>query len=192
MVAKPLASKPPVDALNTERRSKQRHDPAKHQQSAKAAAPTKPKQSAPPNASGKRKLTEAELKQKDLEEALNRNILARESAENQKADEAAARKQRELDSARFAAEKAETKRKLDEAEKNEENAAAEAKLLAEHEAKCKASLESLRTKKAEKAARAVQKKSVVDMTPSAEAIPSKQKGISMPEAPAEADRHSEP
>src|ERR1041385_6538086 len=57
--------------------------------------------------------------------------------------------------------------------------------------KRKASLEGLRTKKAEKAARASQKKPVVDMTPSTEAIPTKQKGISLPEAQAEADRHSE-
>src|SRR3954465_4843566 len=89
----------------------------------------------------------------------------------------------------MAAEKAETKRKLAEAAKNEEKVAAKAKQLAEHEAKRKASLESLRTKKAEKAARAGQKKPVVDMTPSA--IPSKQKGISLPEAQAEADRQSD-
>ena len=57
VVAKPLASKPPADALNTERRSKQRQDPAK-QQPAKASAATKPKQSAPTNPSAKRKLTE--------------------------------------------------------------------------------------------------------------------------------------
>src|ERR1041385_7654921 len=57
--------------------------------------------------------------------------------------------------------------------------------------KRKASLEGLRTKKAEKAARASQKKPVVDMTPSTEAIPSKQKGISLHEAQAEADRHSD-
>src|ERR1041385_6078013 len=134
VVAKPLASKPPADALNTERRSKQRHDPAK-QQTAKASAPVKPKQSAPPNPLAKRNLTEEELKQKDLAEALERNILARNSAEKKKEDEDAARKQKELDSARLAAEKAETKRKLSEAEKNEEKAAAEAKQLAEHEAK---------------------------------------------------------
>src|ERR1041385_8561706 len=121
----------------------------------------KPKQSAPPNPSAKRKITEEELRQKDLAEALERNILARSSAEKQKADEAAARKQKELESARLAAEKAEMKRKLAEAEKNEEKVAAEAKLLAEHEAKWKASLEGLRTKKAEKAARASQKKPVV-------------------------------
>ena len=54
----------------------------------------------------------------------------------------------------MAAEKAETKRKLAEAEKNEEKAAAEAKQLAETEAKRKATLDGLKTKKAEKAARA--------------------------------------
>src|SRR3954465_116428 len=89
----------------------------------------------------------------------------------------------------MAAEKAETKRKLAEAAKNEEKAAAEAKQLAEHEAKRKATLDSLRTKKAEKAARASQKKPGVDMTPSA--IPLKKKGISLPEAQAEADRQSD-
>src|ERR1044071_3040866 len=50
VVAKPLASKPPSDALNTERRSKQRQDPAS-QQSAKASTVTKPKQSALTNPS---------------------------------------------------------------------------------------------------------------------------------------------
>src|ERR1041385_5855734 len=163
VVAKPLASKPPADALNTERRSKQRQDPAKHQ-SAKAAAPVKPKKSASSNPSAKRKLTEEELRQKDLAEALERNILVRSSVEKKKADEEAARKQKELDSARLAAEKAETKRKLAEAAKNEEQAAAEAKQLADSEAKRKATLDSLSTKKAEKAARASQKKSVVDLT----------------------------
>src|SRR3954469_4652423 len=86
VVAKPLASKPPADSLNTERRSKLRHYPVK-KQSAKASVPTKPKKSAPSNPSTKRKLTEEELRQKDLEEELERSILACNSVDKKKADE---------------------------------------------------------------------------------------------------------
>src|SRR4051812_1569098 len=185
VVVKPLASKPPAES---EKRSKLRHDPAKKPY-AKASVPSKPKQSAPPNPSSKRKLSEEVLRQKDLEEALERNILAHSAAEKKRAEEEAARRKKELDSARLAAAQDETKRKLAEAKQNEEKAAAEAKKLAEVEAKHlaeqearrKATLDILRTKKAEKAARASQKKPVVDMTPT-EALPPKQKGISLNEA----------
>lgn len=58
VLEKPLASKPPAKNLNTERRSKQKHDPSKQMQAEKPAAPVKPKPTTASKLSSKRKLTE--------------------------------------------------------------------------------------------------------------------------------------
>lgn len=140
MVAQPLDSRPPAQA---EKRSKQRHDPAK-KPAAKASVPAKPKQSASMSLSAKRKRDEELLRQKDLEEALERNILAHAAAEKKKAEAEAAKRQKDLDAAKLANEQAEAKRKLAEAKANEEKAAAEAKKLAEVDAKQNAEQEARR------------------------------------------------
>lgn len=119
------------------------------------------------------------------------NILAYESTAKKNVVQEAPKKRQELDTANQAAAQADAKGKLAEAQKNKVKAAVEAQQLAQAEAKQKAALATLSTKNAEKATRAAQKKSVVDMTPPTEANPLKQKAVTLPEAHEDEDRHSQ-
>ena len=80
---------------------------------------------------------------------------------------------------------AEAKQKLAEAKENEAKDATEAKQLSETEAKRKAALSTLATKKAERATRVAQKKAAMDMAP--EAIAPKPTPAPAPEAQAQED-----
>lgn len=111
VIEKPLASKPPAQIITSERRSKQKHDPSKQKQDEQSSAPPKPAPTAAPKLSSKRKLMEEELKQKDLEEALERSVLAHASTVKQREEQEAAKKKQELDAANLAAEQADMKRK---------------------------------------------------------------------------------
>src|ERR1041385_4662387 len=112
----------------------------------------------------------------------------KEAQAKEKADRDAAELEKQRKELAESNQKAEAKRKLDEAKAQEAKAAAEAKQLSEAEAKRQAQLDVLRTKKAEKIARAAQKEAAVDMAP--KDIPPKPVAAPVPEAHVEAE-HSE-
>ena len=203
VVEVPLASKPPRRLVPAEQRTKERHD-TKHKTAGQteAHAPDSVKASklkstvAKPGQTyaqvGTKKMSEAELRKRDRAEAERLHSAAQDQAKadkeaqaKEKADREASlleKQRKDLDEAN---QKAEAKCKLAEVKKQEAKAAAEAKQLSEAEAKRKATLNTLRTKQAEKAARAAQKEVDVDMTP--KDIAPKQTTAPAPEAQEEAE-----
>lgn len=131
VVAKPLASKPPLQSAPKEMRSKQKHEPSKLKQSPKKApAPTKPK------------MTEAEIRKKEKEDAKLMMEKAKGASTKQK-----------LSEANKAAEAAEAKRKLAEVAQKEKEAVAEAEQLKQADAARRVALATVATKTAEKRAK---------------------------------------
>src|SRR4051812_48084452 len=172
----PLASKPPQKDVATEKRSKAKHDPKAQKPSAQlevVAEPSKQAKASKAKASvakpghsyaqvGTKHSTVADFHQKEIEVAEQRlhaaQAKAKAAKETEEKEKAAllAKQKQDLEKANQAVE---AKQKLAEAKENEAKAAAEAKQLQDNDAKRQAALSILKTKKAERDARAAKKNS---------------------------------
>src|SRR3954468_135772 len=175
----PLASKPPQKNDTTEKRSKAKHDPKTQKPSAQlevVAEPSKQAKASKAKATvakpghsyaqvGTKYPSVADFHRKEIEAAEQRLHAAKakaKAAKEAEEKEKAALLEKQKQDLEKENQAAEAKQKLAEAKENEAKAAAEAKQLQDTDAKRQAALSILKTKKAERDARAAQKKTAVD------------------------------